>query len=518
MPSPKIVLYFTPDITEIGRIPISDIKFDGSKVLNRGRYEISLNHPCFIEGQCSSQRASISSDAQLTFKWKCFGELTKYVFKTNDYFEIWDIADSYDEWCYFRGRVKQISKNEQGDVKTVSLMLENAAGWVLGDNSIYYLHPLIIARNQAPSKFFDPIKTRYGWLEGGKTTQSWDDLNIELIKKPAEFLETLVDKIGNVRIDKLKSDFYDNSEAIKPLSWYTDPLVQKNDVFISDRLTEMEGSILNILKRFEGIPFSEIFIIESDFRSRIIWRNTRWRDEKDNLCMGELSGSAQNLITIYTDPSIKIDPNKKTVVASGQGYIKERSYSGIISETTNTTNDNVVNAIYLYPATLDVKNNVPAMVIAQTRYDENGAKQILNLDSIIKQGYNPITIRLPFIPPYMDQEAFSQSAVDKRSSVNDANYTNVGRFLAEYTEYAAKMYKNIQNASNGQDVLQNNLHVTVADDYRIVRNSFEKNFYINVNRITWYFSASAPKTVLEWDRGFEDPNIAGIVDEGFQYA
>jgi len=147
MPAQKIVLYFTPDIQEPGRIPLSDIKFDTSKYLERGKYEISLNHPCFISGNCASVKSSVKSTATLTFLSKCFGDLSKcfgektnHVFKVNDYFEIWDTADKDDSWCYFRGIIQQTSSDHQGSQRRYTVNLENAAGWILGDNSIYYLN------------------------------------------------------------------------------------------------------------------------------------------------------------------------------------------------------------------------------------------------------------------------------------------------------------------------------------------------------------------------------------------
>lgn len=519
MPSPKIVLYFTPDTEEIGRIPMSRIKFETTKNFEttRGKYKISFNNPCFLEATCESRKKAILSKATLTFKNTCFGELTKYIFKTSDYFEIWDLADPDDEWCFFRGMVNQVAKNQEGQKKTISLMLENACGYALGDNSIYYLHPLIIAKGQAPTNFFNPIKTLYGWIDGsGNATEKFESLEIDRIKSPSKLLETLVDKIANVRIELLRKTFYDNSEAIKSIAFYTGSEVEKNNIFIADRMSEMEGSILKVLQQYQGDPFCELFMIETRYRSVIRWRNTRWRDYNEDFCMMGYQGEAENLVTLYTDPT-QYSSTKKSIYSQTGDYKFEKFFSGIINEKSNETIQDAVNAIFLYPATMDVKNNVPAMVIAQTRYDQDGAKKILNLNSIIRHGYRPITIRLPFIPQYMDAEAFSNTAKGNRDKVNDANYTNVGRFLSEYTEYASAMYKNIQNASNGQDVFQNNLHVTIADDYRIIRNKSDKEFFINVHGITWNFNATNPTTVFEWDRGFERETVIDSFKTEYQY-
>ncbi len=67
------------------------------------------------------------------------------------------------------------------------------------------------------------------------------------------------------------------------------------------------------------------------------------------------------------------------------------------------------------------------------------------------------------------------------------------------------MFQNIQNSGNGQIIMQNNLQCTVADDFRVFRTQQESPFFISVNRITWVFSPNNPKTILEWDRGFERP-------------
>lgn len=521
MTQQKIIVYFTPDITATGRIPISDIRFDETKGddKKRGRFEISIKHPDLLEGMCTSHKSAIKSTASLTFLSKCFGVRTKYVFKTSDYFEIWDTSDPDDPWCYFRGTVKQRSRSFQGDKRTYTLTLENAGGWLLGDNSIYYLRPLIIAKDQTPSKFFDPIKSRYGWLQNGKNTQAWENLQIERVKSPGSLMETLIEKIVNVRVDLLRKDFYDNQEAIKTLAYYTGSEVDKNTVFVADKLSEMEGSILQILQKFEGRPFSEIFLVESKFRSVIFWRNTRWRDYREELCMGQYAGSPENLITLYDDPKIKFSGGERSIDYSGsEGYKQEKQYSGMINDNGNTTTDDVANSVFLYPSSMGSRDVVPATVIHQTRYDQDGAKNILDLNSIIRHGYRPITIELPFIPPYMEQSQYSDADIANRVNVRNANYQSIGQYLSEFTAYAAAMFRNIQDAENGQSVFQNNLHVTIADDYRVVGAPDEDPSFINVNRITWYFDATAPRTTLEWDRKFENPVPRGYTDLGVSYA
>ena len=180
MPSPKIVLYFTPDVKEIGRIPIDSIKFEPSAYPQKGRYQISLKHSCFISGNCSSSKFAVKSTASLTFQDKSFGEKTKYIFKKNDYFEIWDEADIVRPWCFFRGVVTQRSKSDSGEEKRLTLTLENAGGWLLGDNSVYYLGSLIVARGQTANPYFKPIKEKYGWLSDSDHLMSDDEAGYDL--------------------------------------------------------------------------------------------------------------------------------------------------------------------------------------------------------------------------------------------------------------------------------------------------------------------------------------------------
>ena len=154
----------------------------------------------------------------------------------------------------------------------------------------------------------------------------------------------------------------------------------------------------------------------------------------------------------------------------------------------------------------------------QTRYDQDGSKDLLDLDSIIRHGYKPITIKLPFIPGYMEAQAFNDSIKSQRLGTIDSNYNSIGEYLSEYTAYAASMYRNIQSSGNGASVSQNNIHATVADDYRIIRAYNENNLLVNVNKITWYFDPDEPRTVFEWDRGFEKPieEIEVEEDPGFR--
>lgn len=544
MPSQKITIYFTPDVKQIGRIPLKDIKYETTKgdLQDRGKYEISLKNPDLIEGNCNSVKFSIKSTATLTFKSICFGEKAKHVFKVNDYFEIWDTADKSDSWCYFRGVVRQTTSTYQGKERRYTLIIDNAAGWMLGDNSIYYLRQLIITLNKNPLKFFDPIKSRYGWLDpDGSNSVKFNAIGVEKIKKPSDLLEALINKIANERVKLLSKDFYGDvqligvvrpSQAIKPMEYTTGLEVEKNVVFIADKLSQMEGSILDVLKMFEGRPFSEMFIVENNYKSKIIWRNSRWRDKDDNLCMENFAGDADNLVTIYTDPKIKFSEGSQGVSVIGgqkyqrytgkENYIGERKYAGILSETISKTNEDVINAIFIYPAGMSAKTNVPSMVINQIRYDQEGAKNILDLDSVIRYGYRPATINLPFVPGYIIPKDYSNSSSVLREGYNQGHYDLIGKYLSEYTRYAASMYRNISDSGNGSIVLQNNLHVTVADDFRIVRENRDisgdvdkkENLYVNVNKITWYFDPSAPRTAIEWDRGFEKERI---LDQDFTY-
>jgi len=497
MPAPKIVIYFTPDIQEIGRIPISSIEFDTSKFPKRGRYEISIKEPCFIDGNCSSLKSAIKSDAVLNFKSVCFGEQTKYVFKVNDYFEIWDTRDPDDEWCYFRGVVNQTSSSYTGDKRTFSLSLENAGGWALGDNSVYYLGQLIVTKAETPAKFFNVIKSKFGWIKAnGDLTEKGKAINFNLIKKPSELLETLVDLYANERIKILKEEFY-GDESIKSIGFKTGVEISKETVFIANRLSKMEGSILNILTQFEGRPFNEIFITENEYQTKVIWRNSRWRDFNEKLCMGDLAGDQENLIILNTGERSRTDNYNNL------GYKNVREYSNMITENVNKTNADVINAVFIYPPSLSTNTSVSTVVIAQTSFDINGAKNLLDLNSTIRHGYRPIKLDLPFIPGYISGKAFSKMSISKRKSVKISESKSSGEYLSEHTEIAASMYRNIQNSGNGASAFQNNLHCTVADDFKITRSIQEEDFFVNVNKITWYFDADTPRTVLEWDRGFE---------------
>lgn len=504
---PKITIYFTPDVGQPGRILISDINFTTSEDLKRGRYQLDLSVPCLVSAMCTSHRSSIESTGSITFKSTCFGEESEYVFKNSDYFEIWNTADADNPWCYFRGVVKQTKQSWTGDKRTFTLILSNAGGWLLGDNAIYYLGQLIITQQHVTSNFFNPIKVKYGWANAaGKETAKGAALNLLKVKTPSQLLETLVNKIANERVNLLKSDFYDEQDSIKTVDYKTGSEVEKNGVFVIDKMSEMEGSILNILKQFEGRPFAEIFMIENKEKTKIIWRNSRWFDSDDALCMGDNSGKSENIVSLYTDPNVNYtNTTIQSDFSSQNGYESEKQFSGFITEDKNKTSDDVVNAFYVYPVGFDTKRNIPTTVITQTSYDEDKARQILDLDSIIRYGYKPISVTLPFIPDFGDQESFNANDPETRKKIEDANKRAQGAFMLEYTGYLAKMFTNIQNSGNGQTTFQNNLECTVADDYRIFRTKQQSPSFVNVHQITWYFNARNPKTVFQWDRGFERP-------------
>lgn len=510
MISPKITIYFTPDINEPGRIPIADIKFTASKELKRGRFQIDLSVPCLINANCSSHRSSIKSTAIINFQSKCFGEESEYVFKTNDYFEIWNTADIDNPWCFFRGVVAQTSKSWTAKKRSFSLTLDNAGGWLLGDNAIYYLGQLIITQGNTTSNFFNPIKVRYGWATTAEVeTADGKALGLLTIKSPSQLLETLINKIVNKRVDLLKSDFYENQDSVKPVDYATGNEVNEGgnrNVFIVDKLSEMEGSILEILKKFEGRPFAEIFIVETGEKSKLIWRNSRWHDSDDALCMGDKSGKSENIVSLYTDPTVNFtNTTIRSPFSVQNDYKAEKQFSGFLKEDSNKTTEDVVNAFYIYPVGFDTKQNIPAVIITQTAYDQEGARQILDENSVIRHGYRPVVIKLPFIPDFGDPRDFNDKDPAKRGSDIQANKRQQAAIMTEYTGYAAKMFKNVQNSGNGQTVMQNNLECTVADDFRIFRTQQESPFFVNTHMITWYFDAVNPRTVFQWDRGFERP-------------
>lgn len=508
---PKITIYFTPDVKEPGRIPIGDIKFSPSEDLKRGKYQIDFNVQCLINAKCSSHRSSIKSTATINFQSTCFGERSEYVFKTNDYFEIWNTADVDNPWCYFRGVITQTSKGWTADKRSFSLTLENAGGWLLGDNAIYYLGQLIITQNNVTSNFFNPIKVRYGWANtAGVETDEGKSLGLLTVKSPSQLLETLISRIVNKRVSLLKTDFYEDQDSIKKIDYITGNEVNEGgdrNVFIVDKLSEMEGSILEILKKFEGRPFAEIFIVETKEKSKLIWRNSRWHDSDDILCMGDKSGKSENIVSLYTDPSVNFtNTTIKSAFSAQNDYLAEKQFSGFIIEDSNKTSADVVNAFYIYPVGFDTKQNIPAIVLTQTAYDQEGARKILSENSVIRHGYKPITIELPFIPAINPPDVFSATgSAAERGRLNAVGRDNQAKIMLEYTGYASKMFTNIQNSGNGQTKMQNNLECTVADDFRVFRTEQESPFFVNVHKITWYFSARNPVTVFEWDRGFERP-------------
>lgn len=516
---PKITIYFTPDIREPGRIPIADIEFTASQELKRGRFQIDLSVPCLINADCSSHRSSIKSTANINFQSKCFGEQSEYIFKTNDYFEIWNTADVNDPWCYFRGVVAQTSKSWTANKRSFSLTLDNAGGWLLGDNAIYYLGQLMITKQHTTTNFFNAIKVRYGWATtAGKNTESGDDLGLLKVKSPRQLLDTLIGAICNKRVGILRNEFYGDPnsipkepppDSIKPLDYTTGNEVNEGgnrNVFIVDKLSEMEGSILEILKKFEGRPFAEIFIVENKEKSKLIWRNSRWHDSDDALCMSDKSGKAEDIVSLYTDPTVNFTNTTISSAFSAQNdYKSEKQFSGFLKEDSNKTTEDVVNAFYIYPVGFDTKQNIPAVIITQTAYDQEGARQILDENSVIRHGYRPIVIKLPFIPDFGNPVEFNSKDPEKRGSDLQANKRQQAAIMTEYTGYAAKMFKNVQNSGNGQTVMQNNLECTVADDFRIFRTQQESPFFVNVHQIKWYFDATTPRTVFQWDRGFERP-------------
>jgi len=474
MPAPKIVIYFTPDASMIERK--GEEYLLPSDKTSKGLYQIvpDPDGSFFIEGSANIAKSAVMGSASLTFVHKFAGVEARDLFKVNDYFEIWD---ENADWCYFRGMVSDTGSDYLGDRKVFTLTLENAGGWVLGDNGIYYLHEKIILKDGLQD-LFKEIRGRYGII--GKLEAKTKEMS------PNDFVNLVIDNICNKRISLIKNLYFKFHPAIKPLLYNVDDNFKNRRVQISLKLSNIEGSIWNVLKLWEGYPFCEMFLREKKEGTELVWRYSRWRDETGRLCIDD-QAKDEKPIVFYADP---------------RAETKEGEFKGWINENTKRNKEGYYNAIHVKAN--DHRISVPTSIAMQLKAAPGINKMILNEDSVIRHGHRPRSVNLPFVPSHMTPEEFSKAKKPQRDTINANQKNSLAEELAKHTKYLYKMYRNIQDSMNGAWVFQGNLPVDLAKDFMLVTTQDKPALRVTSHMITWYFSATAPRTVLEWSRGFEN--------------
>lgn len=496
----KIVFYFTPDDGVKSRNSLwQEIGPSQSQsgFENKGRFafEFSNKSPIVISANCNSIKSAQESTASITLAGIYGGIETSDIFFVNDYWEIWDEANN---WCHFRGMVRSKNRTVTGGSKTLTLDLANAGWWVFADKSIFYINPILTGKfGAAKSTLFTGIKGKYGLI--GKTNAE-DLLKTKEVKEifqksttPKKYLEFLVNNICNPRIGYIRNNYFTASNAIKEIVPEADDNFKDRQILISRRKSQVEGAVWDALKMFEGYPFCQLFIEEGEKNTRIKWRYSRWRDDSGLLCMGTLAKDIPPIV-IYANDNEQIEDNE---------------FKGVIQKIENETVTGVVNAYFLTPwSTAKLSSSLIQQMAAGA-----DSTTLLDEDSILRNGYNPQELKIPFIPESIagvtDAE-FDEGTADSNKSTLNKRAETVGTELVSYSKALKKMYSNYKEAKSGTLIMKNNLPIQISKDIQLVEREIgsSKPIYthMSLNKITQYFDASSPRTVLEYSRGFKGVN------------
>jgi len=483
----KIVFYFTPDYKVIDR----DFKFKNfpkSYDLNKGLYKFDFdkNDQALIKSaSCNSIKSAQESTATLDIAWIYDGEETKDIFFVDDYWEIWDEAN---DWCHFRGMVRNKPKANTGKNKSVTLELVNAGGWNFSDRSIFYINP-ILAASFGPEKavLFENIKSKYGLLGKHAATEAV----FTKYSSPNKYLDFMVNDVCNPRISYIRSNYFDGSPAIKEITPEADQQFTDRVILVSRQKSQVEGSIWDALKMWEGHPFCQLFISEGKSNTIIKWRYSRWRDSSGNLCLGDRAEDV-NPIRIYADDRENIEDDE---------------FKGVISDNSSETSTGLYNAFFVSPGQT-MKST--SSVVQQVSVDPNAQQFILDEDSIIRNGYNPQEVKLPFVPETIAGVSSSELENLKPPQIKKAlsdRFKTVGDELLYYTKILKKMFVNYKGSRSGSLLLVNNLPISISKDIEYVERELVSNepttTHMSLNKITQYFDPKSPRTVLEYSRGFK---------------
>lgn len=480
----KIVFYFTPDtssrIRNLNWMEVSPDKKKGDYILGFDNIDESI----IIDANCNSIKSAQESTAEINVTGIYNGIDTDDIFFVNDYFEIWDEANN---WCHFRGMLRNKNRTVQGRQKGIALSLVNAGGWVFNDRSIFYINPVVASSfGVTKSTLFTGIKTKYGLLN--KATQ--DEIN-EIFTRdttPNRYLEFIVNKICNVRIEEIKKTFFPKAESIKAITPEVDKSFLSRRIFVSRRKSQVEGAVWDALKMFEGHPFCQLYIEEGVDQTRIKWRYSRWRDSTGRLCLGDLA---------FDDTPVILYADDKTNIEEGQ-------FKGLLSKQENETITGIVNAYFITPWSTA---KLSSSLIQQISVGADSTV-LLDEDSILRNGYNPQELKIPFLPEAIagvTDEEYEALKVKEIKSLLKKRIKSVGDELVIYSKYMKKMYTNYKLAKSGSDIFKNNLPIKIGSSIELVERelSGEVRTHKTLNKITQYFSPTSPSTVLEYSRGFK---------------
>ena len=492
----KIVFYFTPD-TSSGIRNLSWMQSSDSK--KKGDYIIGLDNideSIIIDANCNSIKSAQESTAEINIVGIYNGIDTDDIFFVNDYWEIWDVANN---WCYFRGMTRDKNRSVEGRQRGIVLSLVNAGGWVFNDRSIFYINPVLASSFGATkSTLFNTVKTKYGLLNKDNSLDTELQKEIQDIftkdTTPNRYLEFLVNKICNTRIEEIKKTFFPDSDAIKTITPEADQNFLDRRILVSRRKSQVEGAVWDALKMFEGYPFCQMYIEEGFDKTRIKWRYSRWRDSTGRLCIGDLA---------FDDTPIVLYADDKASIEDGQ-------FKGMISKQENETISGIINAFFLTPwSTAKLSNSLVQQMSASP--DQS---IILDEDSIIRNGYNPQELKIPFIPEsiaggQVDDKDFDDLKVQDAENLLKKRSLTVGQELTKYSEYMKKMYTDYKLAKSGSLVFKENIPIKIGSSIELIEKELrgEVRTHMTLNKITQYFESNSPRTVLEYSRGFKRSNL-----------
>lgn len=480
----KIIFYFTPDTSEgirdLSWMETSNDKKKGDYTLSMGREDESI----IIDANCNSIKSAQESTASITVSGIYSGVDTDDIFFVNDYWEIWDTAN---DWCHFRGMTRNKSKNVTGREKSITLELVNAGGWVFNDRSIFYINPIVASSfGVTKSTLFSGIKTKYGLLN--KATQKEISDVFTRDTTPNKYLEFLVEKICNVRIEEIKKTFFSSSDSIKAVTPEADENFLSRRIFVSRRKSQVEGAVWDALKMFEGYPFCQLYIEEGREQTRIKWRYSRWRDNTGKLCLEDLA---------FDDDPIILKADDKADIADGE-------FKGLLSKQETETISGIVNAYFLTPwSTAKLSASLPQQISAGA-----DSSVLLDEDSILRNGYIPQELKMPFLPEaiagFTDAE-FQALPVTENKSTLKKRIKTVGQELLLYSKYLKSMYTQYKLAKSGSLIFKDNLPIKIGSNIELLERelSGEVRTHMTLNKITQNFNPSSPNTILEYSRGFK---------------
>lgn len=395
------------------------------------------------------------SECILNLPYRMKNMLTFDCFRPGDFITVWEEETGTPK---FRGIVHQVRRQRTGERRSIKVRIKNAGGYLLEDNSIYYLSQQILTNKDAyiNEEEFKAIKTKLGFMVS-------KNLNELLVNQQASVFVKALEDFINKRLNAIRS-FFRSKIALTLIPPFRivipDKQLQEKLINVTgSQILGAEGSIQILLQKIKCSPWAEMFIQERKTSTELVWLYNRWTDASGDMIIDE-ADQRENLA--YNVPFCFTDKEIYQLINDSSGITDANNFNSFLG----TTIKNRASALFHY---VDSTH--------KTTYLQDG--------NIPLFGYRPLEVQSPFI-----------------HSEDSKEYT------VKYTDWLKKSFKDNLFLENGEWTFLGLLNVgfdckSIVFPHENYRGGVYKTESIHVypKDISWHWGGEEQYTVIQWDRG-----------------